>query len=145
VEPAAERGGALGYDLSERRRWRAEMHRARRAAGPVVTRRLGLARLGLAPSQFVAMLSVFATGTRQRTPATRRSEQGFLLGVFDSSRIVEDALAPFSSSPVGIDVTLYDDPATASGMALFHRASSLRRTMQLPATAQVDPSFRYVR
>ena len=140
IEPPSQKGSALGYDLSEWPEWREEMHRALGAAGPVVTRRLRLAHLSPAPSEFVAMLPVFAT------PATARGEaRGFLLGLFDARRIAEDALAPFNSSPVGIDVALYDDRAGVGGAALFDRPSPLRRTMRLPATTHADPALRHVR
>jgi len=135
IEPPSQKGGALGYDLNESAEWREEMQRALGTAGPVVTRRARLARLSLAPSQFVAMLPVFATG----------EVRGFLLGVFDARRIAEDALAPFNSSPVGIDVALYDELAGVGGAALFDRPSPLRRTIQLPATTHADPALRHVR
>ena len=146
LEAGGEDGGPLGYDLAESPAWRAEMDRALGAAGPIATRRVGLGRLTQPPSRFVALLPVFGSGSQPGTlPARDAHVQGFLVGVFDARHIVEDALAPFNSSPVGIDVALYDHPAAGEGALLYDRPSLLPHTSALSTIALGRPALRYVK
>ena len=143
VEPAANDGGALGYDLGEWSTWREELDRALDTTSPMVTRRLSLARLTLGSSRFVALLPILSHGSHDRTPRAHGKPEGFLVGVFDASRIVESALAPFNSSPVGIDVALYDHADAVEGALLYDRPSA--RTTQLPKMPPNDHALRQVR
>ena len=136
VEPSDGLSPLVGLDLADDAVYLDVLRGACDADRPVSLPRAGFPALETTPSEIAICLPVYRNGVPHETPEQRRkSWQGTVIGIFDLSAVVAEALK--QTAPAGVDFTIFDSDDLANGTPVY-----VHRTRASPATSATSAAAR---
>ncbi len=141
VEPVTENESALGYDLYSDPTRAIAIEQARDTGEITATGRIRLVQEKRDQFGFLVFLPLYQNSRSPTTLAQRRqSLNGFILGVFRVSDVVEEALQDLQYE---IDFTLYDqsDPSTEQFLGRYQAEQKQVTTVETPVSPHAKSSF----
>ncbi|NQT15840.1 MAG: CHASE domain-containing protein, partial [Planctomycetes bacterium] len=137
VEPYHGNEAAVGLDLASEPARREALDRARDTGEVAASARVRLVQDTGGPFGLLVVLPIYHKGTPTDTVEDRRKNlQGFVLGVFRPTDIVEKALACLQ--PESIDVRLTDESAPAGKRSLHWHWAHARKPPAEPGSRQAE-------
>lgn len=153
VEPYIGNEAAFGFDLGSNRTRSDAIHRAIGTGQPITTGRINLVQEATEHSGVLVMTPVYNKNVRLDTLAMRQEHlTGFVLGVFQIDRIVNEAIGRSSKN---MSFAIFDESAKGDDRLLFNHTPenseptemALSASIEMPGrrwTLQISPTTRFL-
>ena len=134
-DPAEVTAKVIGFDIASEPVRAQTLQRARATGRPAATPPMNLITVNQAVGGFMSFLPVYGPGVDGG--GTGSPPLGFVYGVFETGRMIENILA-MKTRPVGLDIYLFDPHAAPEHSLIYWHSSRTRATpVAAPSEAEL--------